>query len=431
VNLFIPSEGSVGWADLGVGVFGSINQNFRDIQNAINSGNIGFPKGYLSPGLILAWLSSTTFSVSAGAARDQTNAKDMTLGSPVTVDVTKLNTALGVDATLIGTLNFHSSSRLVDSGTGTFATYFAPGKSPPNLSGTVTASGTTITGTSTKFTTELKIHDLVGNNTYGWSRVTAIASDTSLTISISLGTVPSQTFNKQECSLLSSPTRTYRVDNISAGGSSLQTVELLSDSGTWTAYAGGRRTWMTSTGGCWYSVWLVTDGTTVTAILSGSRSAPMGNSGYTTAYRRIGWVLLDTSGNVQAFSESADRIFTWEVDRTTVRAVSAVTPTANTWTKADLSSLIPPTASRATLSAFNGGTSTTPTTFYRPSGVGSSTVGRPTYIVHYGSGSAATSGTIETQVSVLQAIDWASTTAVPITVDVAGWHDDWSLPPLS
>lgn len=51
------------------------------------------------------------------------------------------------------------------------------------LTGTVSSSDTTVTGTGTAFTSELKKGDYVGIITKGYRKVTAIANDTSLTVS--------------------------------------------------------------------------------------------------------------------------------------------------------------------------------------------------------------------------------------------------------
>lgn len=56
------------------------------------------------------------------------------------------------------------------------------------LTGTVSSSGTTVTGTGTLFTTELKKGDYIGIASKGYRKVTNIASDTSLTVSASFDT---------------------------------------------------------------------------------------------------------------------------------------------------------------------------------------------------------------------------------------------------
>lgn len=78
------------------------------------------------------------------------------------------------------------------------------GKDTTNIGGTTTANAsTTITGSSTKFTQDLGLHDRISlssaSSTYAY--VTAIASDTSLTVSTALGNGSSQTINKKQALL--------------------------------------------------------------------------------------------------------------------------------------------------------------------------------------------------------------------------------------
>lgn len=68
------------------------------------------------------------------------------------------------------------------------------------LSGSITAAGTTVTGTGTKFLTQLKVGDYISANS-NIRRVATITSDVSLTVSASL-TVTGSTFSRVETQVL-------------------------------------------------------------------------------------------------------------------------------------------------------------------------------------------------------------------------------------
>lgn len=70
-----------------------------------------------------------------------------------------------------------------------------------NVRGTTTVNAsTTVTGSSTKFTTDFGIGDYIAVSTVpsGFSRITAIASDTSMTVATAIGNGTSQTMNKKQ-----------------------------------------------------------------------------------------------------------------------------------------------------------------------------------------------------------------------------------------
>ena len=61
---------------------------------------------------------------------------------------------------------------------------------PAAVSGTITSSSTSVTGTNTLFLSQVAVGDLIGNSTNGFYRVTSITSNTSLM----LASAPSPAF---------------------------------------------------------------------------------------------------------------------------------------------------------------------------------------------------------------------------------------------
>jgi hypothetical protein len=72
---------------------------------------------------------------------------------------------------------------------------FYTGRAAVALAGTFSSAGTAVTGAGTAFTTEVKVGDLFGHGTFGFSAVSAIAGDTALTLAMPLpkGNAPAGT----------------------------------------------------------------------------------------------------------------------------------------------------------------------------------------------------------------------------------------------
>lgn len=286
-------------------------------------GASGLPKRYVE-GLVIRYASSSTITVSAGKARDKADGADMTLSSEVTVS-TASSGALGFETkTLTGTATVTNGSNSV-TGSGTaFLTEFCPSNTRRSLTGTISSSGGTVTGTGTKFLSELSAGpsgssgDLIGTtDAKGFWAVTAIASDTSLTISLAGGasdpgfaTGDAGGAKVIECPQLGTAGgRRYQVERITSN-TALRVGPVL-PSVTETGVA------ITATAGVpnpaqttqrWRSVWLVSGGSGTSVVLSTQRTTPLlvgpgtvSPSGYGTSYRRIGWVFLaGTTHNLYA-----------------------------------------------------------------------------------------------------------------------------------
>lgn len=318
----------------------------------------GFPKGYIY-GLDLAYASASTFTVAAGIARDATNAVDITLASPVTVTVTGTSAAaLGTDAkSLSGTGAVTSGAATVTGTASAFLTEFGTRTG----TGTIAGASTTITGTSTLFLTEFSVDDLIGTATHGYARITAIASNTSLTIAAALpGGNPSG--NAPVC--IENPTITVtghsarRVNTIASNTSLTVTVNFTAtNSGN--AMVCGTRINAGAAGGLgsndWY-IWLATGGSGTTVYVSTQRTTPFGVTGYTTSLRRIGSLVYDENvGTIIPFrscrkGNAVEYIHVAEANIYNNRVVNGGGGAA--WTRISARRSVPSTAHQLILGAF-------------------------------------------------------------------------------
>ena len=166
------------------GTAGTYTQVTTNAQGLVTAGATApWPNNTLSD-LNLSFVSTTSISVAPGYAVDSTNATNMTLASATTISTATAGLG-GMDyAQATGTYACSNAGVLTPSVNG-----YNPFPQKP-LTGTwACSSGTTITGTGTKATSQLAVGDIVGNaSTDGWSRVTAIASDTSITVTAAFGT---------------------------------------------------------------------------------------------------------------------------------------------------------------------------------------------------------------------------------------------------
>lgn len=371
-------------------------------------------------GLAMVYSSTSKILVNSGHATDSTLATTLTLSSQVAVDVTATG-SLGVDSfTSAATMSTTNASK-----NATASASILTELGVTTLSWTFSSSTTTITPANVDPRGQVWVGDLIGSTaTYGFSRVTAVTA-TSITVTAALpgGSAPQGTTAK----VIRNPTQKIAADaaatfdTIAADG---VTIVLSANAG---ATASGRALVIGGkANSTWFAVWLRNgaSGTTVALSTQGAGgSLPYSITGYSTYYRRVGWILVDGSGNVQEFSQAAfggERVTTWEtnIGTSTTRVVSAVTPTANTWTLADAHAFMPPTTIR-----FAGGwfaASGTPSLAMRPASTGNSATLRPTYFVCNG----AVGGYVQCNCDPAQRLDWQSTQAVGVTIDVASWWDD-------
>lgn len=255
------------------------------------------PQGHLS-GLRVRYSSATAIVVEAGEARSAADDADISLGSETTVSITTIDAAAGLDektlsatATTHGTATFEPSASIW-SETALSATV-------RNLTGTnLSGAGTTITGTGTKFLSELAPGDVLRSVSKGAARVTAIASDTSLTIAAAFpggnpnGDAGTNTVYENLIVRIAAETP-RRVNTISHAGTSVVCASAWTSSTTGVAIKIGGEI-----ASAIYHAHLVTGGSGTTAILSTQRTTPYGVTGYTTASRRLGAMPNNSSGNL-------------------------------------------------------------------------------------------------------------------------------------
>jgi hypothetical protein len=335
--------------------------------------------GILPPyGLSLFYVSSTTVTVKPGKAIDSTGSAILNLSADTTLTINTPAAINGNDRkTLSGTVTTNNTSAVVGSGTA-FLTNFGTRAG----SGTITGATTTLTGTNTKFLSELSVGDLIGTASQGYSRVTAIASDTSCTLVAALpgGSPGGAAYNIIENATFNAASRAVaRVNTITDNTHLSLSASAGSSASGLSAYAGDCPA---DAAGIWYCVWLVNGSSGTGVIASTQRTTPYGVTNYNTYQRRIG-VLRWNSTIIVAFSQygkSNERMYLWEIaqDSQGSRIVNGANP-GNTWTAADASVLVPPTSRLALINAIQegafGGQS-----YVRPRGVGEASVSRPSQI---------------------------------------------------
>lgn len=330
----------------------------------------GLPTRYVS-GLVIRYASSSTVTVSAGKARDKADGADMTLASQVTVSTATVNAALGYERkTLTGTATWTLASATV-TGSGTaFLTEFG---TRALAVGTITNAGATLTGTSTKFLSEVAVNDLIGNATSGYYQVTAIASDTSLTLATYPSAVGKTDFSGSSANVIEQPLiesaggKRHPLNAIASNTSlTISNVALSTETGVACYATAGVRS---PAEAGWRAVWLASGGSGTTVFLSTQRTTPYGSiTGYTTSYRRIGWVRLDSSGNLvyQASEDAgptrfvavASTLIITNADSTSTAvdvSAAAVAPPTTTMLYATLQSEAPNTVRSVAVGARGGG----------------------------------------------------------------------------
>lgn len=281
LSLNKPSPGDTGWA-------AAINDNWTQLEQLS-----ALPVGYVD-GLLVENASASTVHVHPGACRDGENTGDITLSERATADMASVG-ANGLDVkTLTGT-GAASASGTTVTGTGTsFLTAFGnrdlAKKDPAGSTPTISSSGSTVTGSNTKFFEDVKLWDLIGNSTKGYFQVTAVSSDTSLTIN----TTPGSAFSGDTVDVIENPTL-----EVQQGGGQPDQRRVLTISSDTNLTVTSAFTYTHTTGAlkagveishAWYAVWVVAGSSGTAAILSTQRTALLDPpAGYDQFARRLGW----------------------------------------------------------------------------------------------------------------------------------------------
>lgn len=264
-----------------------------------------FPPRYVS-GLVIRYASASTVTVSAGKARDKADTADMTLSSQVTVSTSTANAALGYERkTLSGTHTFTNGTGTV---TGSGSAYLTEFGTRP-LTGTFSNSGPTVTGVGTSFLSAVAVNDLIGNSSNGYYRVVSIESDTSLTLVNTPSSLGGTDFTAGSTgNVIEQPVietaggRAHGLAVIYSNTSASVNYALTATETSVAAYASSKGAMNSSLDTArWRAVWLLSGGSGTTVALSTQRTTPyLSITGYTTSYRRIGWVRINSSGNLFA-----------------------------------------------------------------------------------------------------------------------------------
>ncbi len=278
------------------------------LVNASGNSASGLPKRYIE-GLAVGRNNSTDTQlvVTAGSCRNSANGADIELSSQTIGDTTTTHSAAngfaqlngvdekGLDNLLSGSITCSQTTNTITA-TGDITPHY----NPRAITGTISATGTALTGSGTSFRSELWIGDLVGTSTtYGWSRVIAVLSDTSATLvlafpggdptSISAEVIHSATIwagtvtdNKQVVRTINAAGTSIVVfANATVSASSPLTLGTLPDNSTPDDFAEAT----------WVFVWVIDDGTTPGILLSTQHEELLAPpSGY-TSFRRVGALL--------------------------------------------------------------------------------------------------------------------------------------------
>ena len=299
--------------------------------------------GHMS-GLRVSYVSATSVLVATGKCRDSTDTYDLTLAAEKTPAITTAGAAEGLDETTLSATATTSGSTQATM-TASLWVETPMTATVRSISGTIAGAATTITGTSTKFLTECAIGDVLRSASAGARRITAIASDTSLTIVSAFNADPSGTAATLYENL------TFWCDTAQAADK--RAVDTVSHDGltiTWTTNSTSNGAGKTAKVGVevvsrWYYPWVVYGGSGTTVILSTQRTRPYGVTGYTTSWRRLNpAVNNNASGDIQNFSASyiGGSCRVWLRFAFPARVLSA--GAATSWTAVVCSEYVPPTA---------------------------------------------------------------------------------------
>ncbi len=336
-----------------------------------------YPTGYYS-GFGLTFGSTTTILVAKGTARDSTDAANI---SPAAATITWGSAGFnGNDrVTIAGTVSTNASSAVTGSGT-SFTTAFGTRALSAGTIGT-SGSSTTITGTSTKFLTDCYLEDLIGISGGPFARITAIASDTSLTVSQAItiaGGSSGLVIEQPTFSVAGDHTGTA-VDKITSNTSLLLANSLANTGSGLTATVGDIGGFVLAT--FWANIWAGQDAAGTNGFFASTqRTTPyvFANSGHNLTYWRLVGVWPLTGGGLSIVGEwlqgsGPDRTFRYELPVNSVRFASNVSPTV--WTAYDPSQWLPPNAKSFRFSVIAEPTATL-IAYFRTSTAGASTTTR-------------------------------------------------------
>src|ERR1022692_212206 len=258
-------------------------------------------------GLNLSYVSSTAIKVSAGFSSDASSSLNV---SSTGQSISTLSSGItGMDYYGgNGSVATTSSSGAVVGTMTTFCSSYGSGSGSPALSGTISSSSTTVTGTNTLFLSQLAIMDMIGTDAKGYYRITAIASNTSLTIS----STPGSAFSSDTPIQVDSPLiyidvqSVKRIDKI-VDNTHLTTLTNSSTTASGLSWSMGGLFPGDGSNNYFNHVWLVDNGAGISGVvLSCRRTQPLLYLDGYTHIKRLGAVLMDPSGNIINFIQQGN-----------------------------------------------------------------------------------------------------------------------------
>lgn len=327
--------------------------------------------------LNLIFQNGSAVTLTKGNCRNSTDTTNITLSVDTSLSLSTFDNVGGVVRNqLTGTSSVTSTLTAV---TGTSTHYFTDFGTRA-VTGTISdGGGTTWTGTGTKFLSEVAVGDLGGSSSLGYVRITAIASDTSLTVANALGgtntgvsvncieypTIKIGSNNVAKVDYITSDTSLH----ITAGASGTQTNQ--------TSYAGDI---FSVAGGFYLFAYAVSGTSGAGGLLSTQRTTPWLPAGYTTAFRRVGVVNV-YSGNVLGFTQEGageEKEYQYEIPSSANgNPVLSNGSSAGAWTSVACNALMPPTSTKGVFGVQMNAGSGVSRMDVRARGNGSATTTRP------------------------------------------------------
>ena len=310
-------------------------------------------------GLQVTYTDATDLAVAQGHCVDSTNLVNLTVSAAAISTASGAYAAFGGmdQITLAGTVATSTANATVTGSSTAFTTAFLLRA----LSGTITSSSTTVTGTNTKFLSQVAINDLIGTAAKGYFQVTAIASNTSLTLASTPGSAFSgQTPNCIEQPLFQCNSQTIQRVKAIASDTSLtlgaNSSATVASGGT--AKAGGLYGGDASNN-AFYNVFALTDNVSNTGvILSSQRTTPYMSATY-AYFRRISAIVVDSGGSIFPYSQVGgghDREQFYEQTQNTKNLRVLSGGTATSFTAVVCSGVIPPSAIKINVYLQSAGT---------------------------------------------------------------------------
>jgi hypothetical protein len=369
----------------------------------------------------------------AGLALDSTRAQTLTLAAGLVVNLNILNAAAGVEG-FQGAGTITTSATVANcAGTGTaFLTAFGTRA----IAGTATSAGAAVTGTGTHFLSDVAVGDLIGNPASGYWQVIAIATDTNLTLYAAPGTALAGAVNVIESPTLS-PTNSpaygsnvFQVVKIASNASlDLAAPSVNATTNYYIGIPAAQHLTQPQTGASFAYPFLVNGSSGTTVIVSTQRTRPYVSgfgtcpplAGYSSLFRRIGSVLIDTTGTPAPFVQTgsnSDRRMQFEFAAQALGSRLVNGGVSGGWTRTTAAGLAPPATRRIICNAIVTGTAGN-NAVMRASNQGAATGGRNLQLVC--DAAAGTAIPVDIATDKAQAVDWTTMAGINFYLDLIGY----------